>query len=185
MAVTFGEFVRAHRERLNLTRKELAEKIQVSDSTIERYEGQNFFPRAVPLVKRLSVALQVPEHDLLVLKPPDLVLAEELSGHFGKRYGPYNKNKGDFDPSESGDMEIALVRIENSGFSEVLRIERKMQRPIEGFVKALEKFAPEIKSPMIKLYRVYGSEINEYAEVREGYLPIIKAFIEGCRSFTG
>ncbi|MDX5473925.1 MAG: helix-turn-helix domain-containing protein [Bacillaceae bacterium] len=59
-----GENIKAHRERANLTVRELARKIRVGSATIEKYESGEQTPDVQTILK-LSTVLDVPASELL------------------------------------------------------------------------------------------------------------------------
>ena len=64
MQNTFGDFLREKRQEKNLTQKELAKLLFVSDSTISKWEKNVAHPD-ITLLPKLSEILGVTEHELI------------------------------------------------------------------------------------------------------------------------
>ena len=64
MGITFGAFLRQKRQEKNLTQKDLAEKLFVSDSAISKWEKDVAHPD-ITLLPKLSEILGVSEHELI------------------------------------------------------------------------------------------------------------------------
>ena len=60
----FGEFLRQKRQENNLTQKELAKKLFVSESAVSKWE-KNISHPDISLLPKLSEILQVTEHELI------------------------------------------------------------------------------------------------------------------------
>ena len=64
MEITFGAFLKEKRQEKNLTQKELAEKLFVSDSAVSKWE-KNVARPDITLLPKLSEILGVSEHELI------------------------------------------------------------------------------------------------------------------------
>jgi transcriptional regulator with XRE-family HTH domain len=64
MEITFGTFLRQKRQEKNLTQKELAERLFVSDSAVSKWEKDVAHPD-ITLLPKLSEILGVSEHELI------------------------------------------------------------------------------------------------------------------------
>ncbi|MED3624546.1 helix-turn-helix domain-containing protein [Neobacillus thermocopriae] len=61
---TIGHTIKAARERRNLTKEELAQKLRVGTHTVEKYESGEQIPSNQTILK-LSTVLDIPTSELL------------------------------------------------------------------------------------------------------------------------
>ncbi len=67
---TIGERIKRLRERKNLTQKELAEKVDITEASLSRYENNLRVPRA-QILSRLAVALDTTSDYILTAYIPE------------------------------------------------------------------------------------------------------------------
>lgn len=83
--MTFGEKIREERRKQNLTQKELAEKIGVTNRVITSYETGRSFPRTRDAYKKIADALGVNVNYLLSDDEAFILDAKEQFGYRGKK----------------------------------------------------------------------------------------------------
>lgn len=83
--MTFGEKVNEERKKQNLTQKELAAKIGVTNRVISSYENGKSFPRTREAYKRVADALGVNVNYLLSDDEAFVLEAQESYGYRGKK----------------------------------------------------------------------------------------------------
>ena len=64
METSFGEFLKTKRQEKNLTQKELANLVFVSESAVSKWERNVAHPD-ITLLPKLSIILGVTEHELI------------------------------------------------------------------------------------------------------------------------
>ena len=64
MKTSFGELLKQRRQEKNLTQKELAKKLIVSESTVSKWEKDVAYP-SITLLPKLSIILGVSEHEII------------------------------------------------------------------------------------------------------------------------
>ena len=83
--MTFGEKIREERRKQNLTQKELADKIGVTNRVITSYETGKSFPRTRDAYKRIADALGINVNYLLSDDEAFILEAKENFGYRGKK----------------------------------------------------------------------------------------------------
>lgn len=83
--MTFGEKIREERKKQNLTQKELADKIGVTNRVITSYETGKSFPRTRDAYKRIADALGINVNYLLSDDEAFVLEAKENFGYRGKK----------------------------------------------------------------------------------------------------
>lgn len=83
--MTFGEKIREERRKQNLTQKELADKIGVTNRVITSYETGKSFPRTRDAYKRIADALDINVNYLLSDDEAFVLEAKENFGYRGKK----------------------------------------------------------------------------------------------------
>ncbi|MCM1288390.1 MAG: helix-turn-helix domain-containing protein [Clostridium sp.] len=83
--MTFGEKIREERRKQNLTQKELADKIGVTNRVITSYETGKSFPRTRDAYKRIADALGINVNYLLSDDEAFVLGAKENFGYRGKK----------------------------------------------------------------------------------------------------
>ncbi|MBQ3078210.1 MAG: helix-turn-helix transcriptional regulator [Clostridia bacterium] len=83
--MTFGEKVKERRVRLDLSRRELAERVGVHQNMILRYEKDTASPRTRDGYRRLAEALEVDINYLLTEDQDFVTAATEQYGRRGRR----------------------------------------------------------------------------------------------------
>lgn len=83
--MNFGEKIRTERRKLNLTQKELADKVGVTNRVITSYETGKSFPRTRDAYKKLAAALGVNVNYLLSDDEAFVLEAKENFGYRGKK----------------------------------------------------------------------------------------------------
>lgn len=83
--MTFGEKIREERRKQNLTQKELADKIGVTNRVITSYETGKSFPRTRDAYKRIADALGINVNYLLSDDEAFVLEAKENFGYRGKK----------------------------------------------------------------------------------------------------
>ena len=72
---TFGQFLKQKRQEKNLTQKELAEQLYISESAISKWEKDVAHPD-ITLISKLAEILEVTEHELITAST-DVILRKE------------------------------------------------------------------------------------------------------------
>lgn len=83
--MNFGEKVRSERKKLNLTQKELAERIGVSNRVITSYETGKSFPRTREAYRKIADVFGVNVNYLLSEDEAFVLEARENYGYRGER----------------------------------------------------------------------------------------------------
>ena len=83
--MTFGEKIREERRKQNLTQKEHADKIGVTNRVITSYETGKSFPRTRDAYKRIADALGINVNYLLSDDEAFVLEAKENFGYRGKK----------------------------------------------------------------------------------------------------
>lgn len=83
--MTFGEKIREERRKQNLTQKELADKIGVTNRVITSYETGKSFPRTRDAYKKIADALGINVNYLLSDDEAFVLEARESFGYRGKK----------------------------------------------------------------------------------------------------
>ena len=68
---TFGKFINQKRKQANLTQKELAEMIHVTESAVSKWERVISYPD-ITLVSTICDTLHVTEHELITASEEDV-----------------------------------------------------------------------------------------------------------------
>lgn len=154
MTITFGKILTAVREERDLTRKELANKLNISYSTLSKYETDERFPSQEMLLKiadyfdvstdyllgrsKISKFFYIPDLLLQISEEYNIDYMDllDLAGHIER--GEPEIQVYEFDALEKGMNDMINYFISKKIAEDIVKLSNKSQEDLNNYIELLK-----------------------------------------------